>query len=173
MRRTISNTLIGALLFALVVDALPSLFPGHRRLDAMLDDVLDVTGLWQGNWQLFAPDVDRINTYVEAVVVYADGSTWSWTTPDWRDRSWWETLHQSRHPKLADNLRRDEYSEVWPSLARHVLRQAPRPEDAVRVDLYRWWWDVPPPGERSGSHPWTPPPREAFEHRFLFHREAL
>ena len=38
-----------------VVDALPSYTLLHSKLKNRLDPLLDKTGLWQGDWQLFAP----------------------------------------------------------------------------------------------------------------------
>jgi len=38
-----------------------------------LDPYLDVTGLWIGGWQLFAPEPDKVNSYLSAEVRFADG----------------------------------------------------------------------------------------------------
>jgi hypothetical protein len=38
-----------------LIDATPVTSPPHARLKSAVDPLLDKTGLWQGDWRLFAP----------------------------------------------------------------------------------------------------------------------
>lgn len=179
MSRVLHNVAIAALVAVLILDALPADSAGHKKIKALVDPVLDVTGLWQGSWRLFAPNVDHINTYVTATVHYSDGTTWKWTSTAWSGRSLLQKAQQGRHPKFNDHFRLDKHKRVWPYLSRWVARQAPERGGDVRklkVELHRHWWEVPPPSKLADERKQfsrIPPPREEFKKSFLYHTETL
>jgi hypothetical protein len=170
-----------ALAFVLIalLDGFPARSEIHKRLLQGLRPLLSALGLYQGDWQLFAPDPDQINAWVEARVVRSDGSSWSWTTPDWRHRSPLERFREGRHQKLSDAFRLDSRRALWPYLADYVLRLAPPPPGGVRnlrVELIRYWWDLPEPAQHAAQkarHGRLPPPREQYPNRYLYYSRAV
>ncbi len=177
--RALHNLFIAGLLFLLLQDGLPCTHTGHRRIKDFLDPVVDKLGLWQGNWRLFAPDPDHMNTWVEAKVTFSDGGVWAWKTPDWRRRGHLEKFIQGRHPKFWDAFRLDNRRSVWPYIADYAARIAPRPSPGARprtVELIRHWWDVPPPDEIAAvvrEYGQAPPPRDKFPKHHSFYTREL
>ncbi len=147
-RKRVISLFLGVWLVLLFVDALPvsSLF--HRRLKDWVHPFLSATGLWQGSWQLFAPEVDKIDVRVTAEISYADGSVRTWTSPDWRDMSAWEKFIHFREMEYFDSVRRDMNSGAWESLADFLARNVSAPGDSLakptNIKLSRLWSDVPP-----------------------------
>jgi len=177
--RTLHNLFIFALLFLLLVDALPCTHDGHKRVKDFIDPVVDRLGLWQGNWRLFAPDPDHMNTWVEAKVTFSDGSIWRWETPDWRKRGHLEKFVQGRHPKFWDAFRLDKRKGVWPHVADYAARIAPPHANGAKprkVELIRHWWDVPPPAEIDAvvkKYGQSPPPRDQYPNQHSFYSKVI
>ncbi len=177
--RWLHNLFIAALLSLLLIDGLPCTHEGHRRVKNFLDPVVDSLGLWQGNWKLFAPDPDHMNTWVEAKVTLSDGSVFRWTTPDWQKRSLFEKFIQGRHPKFWDAFRLDKRKAIWPYVTAYAASLAPRPSPDVKpqkVELIRHWWDVPPPSEIDAvmaEYGSAVPPRDSFEKTHSFYSKVL
>jgi hypothetical protein len=175
----IKSALAITFMIVALADAFPAASESHRRLLEHLRPLLSATGLYQGDWQLFAPDPDRINTWVEARVIRSDGSSWLWTTPDWLRRSQRERFVEGRHQKLSDALRLDSRRALWPHLADYVARIAPpgaagaRP---VRVELTRHWWDLADPGAYAAEkarYGRLPPWREQFPGHYLYFSKTV
>jgi hypothetical protein len=169
-----------ALAFMLValVDAFPAHRESHKRLVQHLRPALNASGLYQGDWQLFAPDPDRINSWVQGRVTRSDGSSWYWSTPDWQRRSQLEKFLEGRHQKLSDALRLDSRRALWPYFADYILRQTPPAAGArpVRVELTRYWWDLPEPGQYAAEkarYGRLPPQRERFPNQFLYYSKTV
>jgi hypothetical protein len=165
----------GFILVALL-DAWPTERESGKRLLQHLRPVLNLTGLYQGDWQLFAPDPDRINTWVEARVLRADGSSFIWTTPDWQRRSQLQRFQEGRHQKLADALRLDSRRALWPYFADYIARLAPPGARPVRIELTRHWWEPPDPARHAAEkarYGRLPPPRERFPDHFLYFSKTV
>ncbi|MGB7434194.1 MAG: hypothetical protein WBR26_26550 [Candidatus Acidiferrum sp.] len=81
------------------------------------------TGLFQ-SWDMFSPVPSRTNSYLEAMLVYPDGTTEFWTFPRMDRLSFTERYRKERYRKFEETLVKDEYSDVWPDVARHIARQA-------------------------------------------------
>lgn len=149
-----TNLLLGAWLLLVLVDALPRTSLLHQRLKNRVDPFLDVTGLWQGTWQLFAPGPDKIDVRVTAEISYADGRTRSWQSPDWRDMSGWQKFVNFRAMEYYDTVRRNENSAAWESLADYLVQTVPAPDGSsikpTKVTLARRWSLVPP--VKEGLH---------------------
>lgn len=148
LKRRLTSLFLGAWLFLLFVDALPRTSLLHQRLKNWVDPFLDVTGLWQGSWQLFAPEADKIDVRVTAEINYADGSTRSWESPDWREMSSWQKFVNFRSMEYYDAVRRNDNSAAWDSLADYLARTVPAaggsPIKPTKVTLARRWSLVPP-----------------------------
>jgi hypothetical protein len=175
----IKSGLAAAFMAVALLDGFPALRESHKRAIHHLRPVLNNLGLYQGDWQLFAPDPDQINTWVEARVVRSDGSTWTWTTPDWLRRSQLEKLMEGRHQKLADAFRLDIRQALRPHLCDYVARLTPpTPSGArpVRVELTRHWWDLPEPGRHAAEkarYGRLPPYREQFPNKYLYYSRVV
>ncbi|MES2920416.1 MAG: hypothetical protein V4819_02650 [Verrucomicrobiota bacterium] len=148
LKRRLTSLFLGAWLLVLFVDALPRTSQFHQRLKDWVDPFLDVTGLWQGTWQLFAPNPDKIDIRMTAEITYADGSTRSWESPDWRDMSSGQKFVNFRAMEYFDNVRRNDNSAAWGSLADYLARTIPAPGGfsirPTKVKLARCWSLVPP-----------------------------
>jgi hypothetical protein len=132
-----------------VLDAAPR-WGVARTLAERIDPVMDVTGLWQGPWTLFAPDVDKVNMRVSAQVVFLTGVKTVWRSPDWERMSAWERFESFRYQEYVDNIRSDDNAGAWIPLARHLARMLPSRTTGpvVKVTLTRLWAEIPPPEER-------------------------
>lgn len=92
--------------------------------------------LWAGlfqSWDMFAPVPKRANTYIEATLVYRDGSTKTWTFPRMEQLPLRETLFKERYRKFAENLQADEFDELLPDAARHIARLNSTPAKPVKT----------------------------------------
>ncbi len=148
LKRRLISLFLGAWLLLLFVDALPRTSLFHQRLKNWVDPFLDVTGLWQGSWQLFAPEADKIDVRMTAEIRYADGSTRLWESPDWREMSGSQKFVRFRSMEYYDNVRRNENSAAWDSLADYLARTVPAAGGPsikpTKVTLARRWSVVPP-----------------------------
>ena len=153
----------------MAVDGLP-LWARRRQ---WIDPVVDRSGLWQGPWNLFAPEVDKINIRVGATIHFADGQITQWRSPEWQDLGAIDRLLQFREMEWVDGIRMDDNSGAWDSfsayLAGTTLHQRGGRVPVVQVRLTRYWAAIPAPeqglvpaepylqfrGART-FHEWTP-----------------
>jgi hypothetical protein len=158
----------GLLLLILLIGGLPNFHPAQKALREMLDPLIDALGLWQGQWELFAPDPDSINVRVVAVVEFEDGETAQWRSPEWQEMSVAAKFRHFRMAEYVDGIRKDPNRGAWPALANWVARQVNHPQgrdsDRVRVELWRHWVVIPPPG--SPLPPLSPPLPMREEYKF-------
>ena len=157
MRRVGTNLFIAAFLAAILIDGLPQAGRWHGKLKAYIDPVLDATGLWQESWRLFAPEVDKENIRVSAEILYADGSSSRWVSPDWTKMPPWEKFVRFRELEFYDSIRLDANRGAWRSFANYLASTHTGVADResadtrpVKVTLTRHWAVVPPP--RPGDH---------------------
>lgn len=137
--------LVGVWLIVVCIDA----FPFWNAARETLDPVLDKTGLWQGPWNLFAPEPDRVNVRVGATIHYADGGMTQWRSPDWQNLSGLDRFLRFRDMEWVDGIRTDDNSGAWDDFARYLGRTAVHPRGSlspvVMVRLTRYWATIPPP----------------------------
>ena len=79
----LQSALLALFIAVIALDACPAFFRTLDRAKSAIDPLVDVTGLWHGSWQLFAPDVDKVNSRVSAEILFSDGTTVRWNSPDW------------------------------------------------------------------------------------------
>lgn len=150
MKRVATNLFVSVLLFLFVADAIPSYSAFQDRLKAWIDPALDVTGLWQGEWALFAPAVIKRNVRMSAEIGCSNGKILVWKSPALHKLSVPERFLAFREGEYFDSIRNDSEAGAWEGLADYLVRteiasQAPG-ERAGWVRLLRHWRDVPPPG---------------------------
>ena len=80
----------------MLIDAMPQYTRLHGRAKQWVDPLLDVTGLWQGSWELFAPKPDYVNIKILAIIQWNDGTETVWGQPDWNDMSPWQKMRAFR-----------------------------------------------------------------------------
>ncbi len=152
-RKTAANLFIAGYLICCLIDAPPVVSPSHARLKAALDPLLDVTGLWQESWRLFAPEPQKRNVRVSAQFYFADGSTLRWDSPHWAELNLFEKFFSVRRMKYYDLLTEDANRPAWRTFALYRLSQLPDAarRRVTRVELWRHWSITPRPEES-----WTP-----------------
>src|ERR1700746_186622 len=79
------------------------------------------SGLFQ-SWDMFSPEPKRANSYLEAIVIYKDGTSTLWSFPRMELLSANERYAKERYRKFEENLQNDQYSGLWPDAARHIAR---------------------------------------------------
>jgi hypothetical protein len=104
--------------------------------------------VWSGvfqSWDMFSPNPKSKNVYLEAVVIYKDGSTRMWTFPRMEMLSLTERVFQERYRKYEEILSSNQFSDLWPDATRRIARlnnygaSPPR-----RVMLVLRWSDIIP-----------------------------
>jgi hypothetical protein len=100
------------------------------------------SGLFQ-SWDMFSPVPKVTNAYVEAVIVYRDGSTGMWSFPRMDLLSATEKYSQERYRKFVEVLLDDRNSALWPDVARYVARMPDvRGRDPQKILLVVRWSDI-------------------------------
>jgi hypothetical protein len=97
------------------------------------------TGLFQ-SWDMFSPNPKSVNSYVDAVIIYKDGSTENWTFPRMQLLDFTERYYRERYRKFEENLVENDHSALWPDAARYIARQhgkGPAPPQTVML-VVRW-----------------------------------
>lgn len=163
MCRKTANLFIVIMLVIMLLDGMPSAGVMHDRAKQWIDPWLDASGLWQGHWALFAPDVLKRNARVSAELEDTNGISLHWQSPRFHDLSIFERFRAFREGEFFDNIRNNDFSGAWDSVASYLARTE-FPADLaghklMRVRLRRHWWDIPAPGQE------IPPPDEQW-HQF-------
>lgn len=97
----------------MLIDASPQYTKLHGQFKQWIDPVLDVTGLWQGTWELFGPEPDHVNVRVGALIRWKDGTKTIWYQPNWHELHSWQKARAFREMSYYDNLWRDMNSAAW------------------------------------------------------------
>jgi hypothetical protein len=115
--------------------------------------------LWSGlfqSWDMFSPNPKDVNSYVEAIIIYKDGSTQFWTFPRMQLLGLTERYYRERYRKFEENLLQSKYSALWPDAARHVVRNYNNPSNPPQTVmlLVRWSNIVPRADGALERSPW-------------------
>lgn len=81
--------------------------------------------LWSGlfqSWDTFAPEPKSVNSYIEALVVFKDGSTSTWKFPRMEQLSLTERYYRERYRKFVEVLQQSSHSALWPDISRYIAR---------------------------------------------------
>jgi hypothetical protein len=151
LKRIVTNLFLITLLSVLFLDSCPTVGPLEFLQDAQykLDWFVDKTCLWQGQWELFAPTVDKLNVRLSADIIYNDGSFQTWHSPDWTKMSPLQKKRMFRQMEYYDDVRLDNNSPMWAPLATYLERKyrdhSPQARKIIKIQLTRHWQDVPSP----------------------------
>jgi hypothetical protein len=148
-KRGAANAFIATILFIFILDSIPAYFPPHKELQRRLDPLVDITGLWQGTWKLFAPSPDKENTYVSAEIRFEDGSTHAWRSPHWGGMGAGQKIRAFRHMEYWDSVRMNDNRRAWDALGDYLARvegkKANPTSKVTEVMLTRHWATIPAP----------------------------
>jgi hypothetical protein len=131
-KRLLINLFIGFHLIAIACWCVPTVHPPIPLIRSLVRPYFLWAGLFQ-TWDMFAPVPKGANVYLEAILIYRDGSRGTWTFPRMEQMSLKEKLFKERYRKFADSLQRDELDDLLPDAARHIARLNSRPDNPVRT----------------------------------------
>lgn len=98
LKRRLVRLFFCLFLIALVADASPDELPGAGYAKQLLVPLLNRTGLWQGQWTLFAPNPKINNAWISAEVYAPDGTQSAfWNSTYWSETSTWQRFTGFRH----------------------------------------------------------------------------
>jgi hypothetical protein len=163
----VRNVAIGGILLVVLVEAVPGV---PSRIRSLVDPWARRVGFDQDQWRMFAPDPDRQNHRIYAVVEYADGSRREWRPPDWREQTRWERFLTHRQSKFAENIANPGFVDVQKPMAEWVVREIARRGDAPGAKATRvvFWVEhgkIPDPM----YFPWpSVKERHPFEEKYQF-----
>ncbi len=143
------NAFLAGWLVVLAVDAFRPLVHAQEAIDDAIHPVLDIAGLRQFPWRLFA-EVPRVNLRFSAKLELADGSTASWDSPEWRDVSAWHKFLAARELNYFRNLNLFDdqaFPEVASGLCAYLARTVPR-SPARTITLFLTGARIPDIDER-------------------------
>jgi hypothetical protein len=99
--------------------------------------------LWAGlfqTWDMFAPIPWVSNSYVEAVIIYKDGSRKTWSFPRMEQLSLTDRYLKERYRKFSEVLQIEDNDALWPDVARHIARLNSTPSNPAKtIILIRKW----------------------------------
>lgn len=151
LRRVFIRWFVGAALVAIAVDTAPA-FRFISPLQSFLRPALDLTGLWQGEWPLFAPNPIVNNGWISAEffqqgnsapLLASDGKPLSWNSPIWSECNFVEKFYRFRHVNYFNRVA-FRGQNVLDDLSDYVARKELGPE-------FRFVETIPNEGEPEGE----------------------
>jgi hypothetical protein len=103
--------------------------------------------LWRG-WSMFAPDPLKINGFLDAKIIFKDGTDRIWTLPTpHKLNSIPRYLYGERFRKYNfEALRLDSKKHLWPDAAKFVLKKTKdidKSKTPTKIILRRRWLKIP------------------------------
>jgi hypothetical protein len=92
---------------------------------AVCRDALRPYFVWSGlfqSWDMFSPLPKATNSYLEALVLYKDGSTKIWSFPRMEQLTLTEKYSKERYRKFVETILDNTNAALWPDVARYVAR---------------------------------------------------
>jgi hypothetical protein len=146
------NVFLAGFLVVLAIDAFHAVNGAHQAAKDAINLPLVVTGLWQGPWRLYAPDVDKDNLRLKADLVFADQATATWTSPDWAQLSALQKFRLARHMNYYNAILLAGREPAWDALCAYLARTVPHPQGkpaaVVQITLSLRGAKIPPPSHK-------------------------
>jgi hypothetical protein len=102
------------------------------------------TGLFQ-SWDMFSPNPKSVNNYLEALIIYKDGSTVNYGFPRMQLLDFAERYYKERYRKYEEALASDDHAALWPDAARYIARlHSTGPVAPQTIMLINRWSNVVP-----------------------------
>lgn len=153
LQKSLTNSLIIGILFLIITDSLPETSLVHRHLKKTIDPFLDKVGIWQGTWQLFAPDVDKINQRFMAEITFSDQSKGVWYSPNWSQLSIKDRFLKFRQMEYYDSIYYTNNKKSWEAFANYLSRTIIADHNPnlkpIKIILIREWEDIPEPNRNQ------------------------
>jgi hypothetical protein len=113
------------------------------------------SGLFQ-SWDMFSPNPKSQNSYLEAVIIYQDGSTQLWSFPRMEFLSLTERYFKERYRKYEESLQHGENADLRPDAARYIARLNSAPSNPVQKVMLvaRWSQIIPRTNNAYDRGPW-------------------
>jgi hypothetical protein len=151
-QRLLVNVFFVGFLAVLAIDVFVPPSESGEGLKDRVNTALVVTGLWQGPWKLYGPEVDKVNLRFKAEVVFADQAVATWTSPDWSQVSPLRKYALARHMNYDSYLLRAG-EPAFDALCAYVARTVPHPQGravpVAGVKLSLRGALIPPPTEKQ------------------------
>lgn len=151
-RRWIINFFIGFHLLAIVCWCLPIDTPLLPACRSLVRPYFLWAGLFQ-SWDMFAPVPKGANTYIEATLIYNDGSRSTWMYPRMDRITLLQKLFKERYRKFADYLERDDFDDLLQDAARHIARLNSKPGNPVKTVILVEKFSIIAPGPDGSYRP--------------------
>ena len=132
--------------FVAVLDVLPRSWTWLSVPKQHLTAWLNHTGLWQGEWPMFAPDPILNNGWFTADIRATDGTVTQWDSPYWFQRSSWDKFVRFRHMDFYNRLPLPANRPAADDFADYLARQASKPTASVKLYKNHLSIQMPPDG---------------------------
>jgi hypothetical protein len=121
------NLFLAIFLPILVIDSFHRCSPLAPVANELNDDLLAPTGLWQGPWRLYAPNVDNINLRLAAEIQFTDGAIATWHSPEWDQMSALSKFRHAREMNYLNWILTAGRELEWGGLCSYLARTTPHP----------------------------------------------
>ena len=147
-KRRLINLFIIWHAFALFVWLMPGSSAIGQAFSGVVRPYLTITAFAQ-NWNMFSPNPDKMDVYLEAKITYANGQTKSWEFPRMVHLGYVKRYEEERWRKMTEVVTHGSNQNLWPMLARYAARvNNPDPKNPpVRVEMIQHSRIIPPPGQ--------------------------
>jgi hypothetical protein len=153
-QKLVINLFIVFHIFAITAWAIPFRSQFANDCRQLVRPYLLWSGLFQA-WDMFSPMPKATNTYLQAVIIYKDGSTQMWDFPRMELLSLSEKYSKERYRKFVEILLDQRNAELRPDVARYVARlPGIRAKDPQKILLMVKWSNIIPSGD--GTYTRTP-----------------
>lgn len=147
------NVFLAIFLPVLALDAFHRCSADEEIAAQLNDRVLAPTGLWQGPWRLYAPDVDNINLRLTAEIHFADEAVATWQSPEWTELSALEKFRRARMINYLNWILTAGREVEWDALCAYLARTTPHPKggaaQVASVSLVLRGAIIPDPDEKT------------------------
>jgi hypothetical protein len=109
--------------------------PIHIRVTSAVKEFVRPYFVWSGlfqTWDMFSPQPKSGNVYLEAVILYRDGTSELWTFPRMEQLNFRERYFKERYRKYEEILNSDDYFALRPDAARYLARMKSTPANPVQ-----------------------------------------
>jgi hypothetical protein len=154
-KRIAINFFLGFHILAITCWSLPLDTPLFQLCRHLVRPYFLWAGLFQ-SWDTFAPTPRSFNSYVEATVVYKDGSRKIWSLPRMEQLSLSERYCKERYRKFSENLQNEGNDALWPDVARRIARVNSTSAKPVKtiILIQHWSFIVPRDDGSYRPEPW-------------------
>jgi hypothetical protein len=113
------------------------------------------TGLFQ-SWDMFSPLPKAANTFLDATIIYKDGTRSTWTFPRMNLLGLGQRYEKERYRKFEDSLTLEQNDALLPDVARYLARLNNTPSHPVKtvILIQHWSFIVPRADGSFAPEPW-------------------